>query len=108
MGKLSFGKNKLLFTGDAGINVEQQLLPQFNLDADLLKVGHHGSKHSTSGQFLEEVSPYHSVIMVGKNNYGHPTKEVLDNLSKIQTQVYRTDQDQTVRFLSDGVNLYKK
>ncbi|MBI2356158.1 MAG: MBL fold metallo-hydrolase [Candidatus Doudnabacteria bacterium] len=106
VGKLSFGKNKILLTGDAGINVEQQLLLQYDLDSDLLKVGHHGSRHSTSKEFLKEVTPEYSVIQVGKNNYGHPTQETLDNLAAASVQVFRNDQNKTVRFVSDGVNLY--
>jgi competence protein ComEC len=107
-GKLSFGKTKILLTGDAGFNIERQLLPQFDLDADLLKVGHHGSRHSTSKEFLSEVTPQYAVIQVGKNNYGHPTQETLDNLAASQVQVFRNDLDKTVRFVSDGANLIKK
>ena len=108
VGKLSFGKNKILFTGDAGINIEKILLPAFNLDSDLLKVGHHGSRHSTSDEFLQEVTPQAAVIQVGKNNYGHPTSEVLENLSQFHSQIYRTDRDGSISFISDGVNLYRK
>lgn len=106
VGKLSFGNNKLLLTGDAGIEVERQLLPQYDLDSDLLKVGHHGSRHSTSKEFLAEVTPAYAVIQVGKNNYGHPTEDALNNLQSAQAQIFRNDQDKTIRFVSDGANLY--
>lgn len=108
VGKLSFGKNKILLTGDAGVNIERQLLPQFDLDSDLLKIGHHGSRHSTSKEFLAEVTPKYAVIQVGRNNYGHPTDETLENLVAAQVQVFRNDQDKTVRFVSNGTNLYQK
>lgn len=108
VGKLSFGKNKILLPGDVGYNIERQLLPQFDLDADLLKVGHHGSRYSTSKEFLDEVTPEYAVIQVGKNNYGHPTQEVLNNLTQAQSQIFRTDQDKTVKFISDGVLLKKE
>ena len=107
--KLSFGKIKILFTGDASTNVEQTLLPLFNLDSDLLKVGHHGSRFSTSAEFLAEVTPEYAVIEVGdKNKYGHPTSQTIENLNKAGAKIFRTDQNQTVRFTSDGSSLVKK
>lgn len=107
--KLSFGKTKILFTGDASASVEQTLLPLFNLDSDLLKVGHHGSRFSTSAEFLAEVTPEYAVIEVGdKNKYGHPTPQTLENLNKVAAKIFRTDQNQTIRFVSDGSSLVKK
>ena len=59
---------------------------------DVLKVGHHGSKTSSSKEFINEIKPNYSVISVGKNNrYGHPNKEVLDN-----SKIYRTDEDGSI------------
>jgi beta-lactamase superfamily II metal-dependent hydrolase len=105
MGKVIFGNTKILFTGDADSIIEDQILAKYNLDADILKVGHHGSKNSTSPQFLAEVTPLFAVISVGENNYGHPTMEVLQNLQTAQAKVFRTDLDQTVQFTSNGVEL---
>ena len=105
VGKLIFGKTKILFTGDAGTNIETLLLPNFNLDADLLKVGHHGSKHSTSKEFLEEATPQFSVIQLGENKYGHPSKEVLERLQQANTQIIRNDEHGAVEFYSDGFSL---
>ena len=84
--------------GDAGVEVEQDLIEKYNLkDIDVLKVGHHGSKTSSSKEFIDEVNPKCSVISVGKNNrYGHPNKEVLENLE--QSNIYRTDQDGSIIF----------
>jgi competence protein ComEC len=107
-GKLIFGKTKILLTGDAGENVEKTLLPQFDLDVDVLKVGHHGSRHSTSPDLLTEATPAYAVISVGKNSYGHPTEETLENLKLAKTDVLRTDIDKTIRFVSDGADLYRK
>ena len=89
---------KFLFMGDAGVEVEQDLIEKYNLkDIDVLKVGHHGSKTSSSKEFIDEVNPKCSVISVGKNNrYGHPNKEVLENLE--QSNIYRTDQDGSIIF----------
>ena len=89
---------KFLFMGDAGIEVEQDLLKKYNLqDIDLLKVGHHGSKTSSSKSFIDEINPKYSIISVGKNNrYGHPNDSVLDNLE--DSKIYRTDQNGSIMF----------
>ena len=89
---------KFLFMGDAGVEVEEDLIKKYNLkDIDILKVGHHGSKTSSSEKFINEINPKYSIISVGKNNrYGHPNKEVLNNLDS--SKVYRTDQDGSIMF----------
>ena len=91
-------KHKFLFMGDAGVEVEEDLMKKYNLqDIDVLKVGHHGSKTSSSKEFIDEVKPKYSIISVGKNNrYSHPNREVLDNLE--DSKVYRTDQDGSIMF----------
>ena len=90
--------NKFLFMGDAGIEVEKDIIEQYNLkDIDVLKVGHHGSKTSSSEVFINEINPKYSLISVGKNNrYNHPNDNVLSNLQK--TKIYRTDQDGNILF----------
>ena len=89
---------KFIFMGDAGIEKEKDILNKYNIrDIDVLKVGHHGSKTSSSKTFINEINPRYSVISVGKNNrYGHPNKEVLNNLE--QSKIYRTDQDGSIMF----------
>ena len=89
---------KFLFMGDAGIEVEEDLIEKYKLqDIDVLKVGHHGSKTSSGKEFINEINPKYSIISVGKNNrYGHPNKEVLDNLK--ESKIYRTDKDGGVMF----------
>lgn len=89
---------KFLFMGDARAEVEQDLIEKYNLtDIDVLKVGHHGSKTSSSKSFINEIKPKYSVISAGKNNlYGHPNDSVLNNL--IDSQIYRTDQDGSIMF----------
>ena len=89
---------KFLFMGDASVTTEKEILNKYNLsDIDVLKVGHHGSRTSSSKEFLDEIEPKYSVISVGKNNrYGHPNKEVLNNLNK--SKIYRTDQDGSIMF----------
>ena len=85
--------NDILFTGDIGKETEEILIEDYpNLDCDILKVGHHGSKYSSDQDFLETITPEYSVISVGASNkYGHPTKEVLTRLSKVNSKIYRTD-----------------
>ena len=89
---------KFMFMGDASINTEKEILDNYNLpDIDVLKVGHHGSKTSSSKEFINEINPKYSIISVEKNNrYGHPNKEVLDNLN--DTKVYRTDKQGSIMF----------
>lgn len=88
---------KILITGDIDSQCEEILVEKYRgtnkLEADILKVGHHGSKYSSSESFLEQVKPKLSIISVGKNNYGHPSKEVIDRLEKMGSRVYRTDKD---------------
>ena len=89
---------KFMFMGDAGIEKEKDILDKYNiLDIDILKVGHHGSKTSSGKNFIDEINPKYSIISVGKNNrYGHPNKDVLENLK--DSKIYRTDQDGSVMF----------
>jgi len=89
---------KFMFMGDASTTTEKEILNQFNLtNIDVLKVGHHGSKTSSSKEFINEINPKYSIISVGKNNrYGHPNKEVLNNLNN--SKIYRTDQDGSIMF----------
>lgn len=101
---------KILFTGDIGKDIEDYLIDRFDLKVDVLKVAHHGSKYSSSKRFLLEISPKISVIEVGKNSYGHPTKTALDNLALVGSQIFRTDQDGTIRLAVSGgkINIFKK
>ena len=89
---------KFMFMGDASSTAEKEILSKYNLpDIDVLKVGHHGSNTSSSKEFINEISPKYSIISVGKNNrYGHPNKEVLNNLEDLK--IYRTDEDGSIMF----------
>lgn len=83
-------KYKFLFMGDASFVVEDYLLDNYNLkDISFLKVGHHGSSTSSTSTFIDTINPKIALISVGQNNYGHPTDEVLNNLSS--SLIYRTD-----------------
>ena len=85
----------ILLTGDAGVDVEKELMNKYNLSIDILKVGHHGSKTSSSKEFINYINPKISLISVGENNkFNHPNKEVLNNLKN--TIIYRTDKNGSV------------
>ena len=102
--KLSYGATTLLFTGDAERSLEYQLLYSgADIDADILKVGHHGSKTSSADGFLGAVSPEIAVISAGrKNRYGHPHQDVLDRLRNLGISIFRTDTDGDIEMVSDG------
>ena len=89
-------KYKFLFMGDASSKVENYIMSRYNLsDISFLKVGHHGSMTSSSKKFIDYVTPRISLISLGRGNiYGHPNKEVLENLNN--SKIYRTDLDGSI------------
>jgi len=96
--KLISNGRSALFTGDIGFKVENKLMESgANLNSDILKISHHGSKYATSSEFLEAVSPETAVISVGKNSYGHPAEELLSRIDDYGAAVKRTDLDGDVR-----------
>lgn len=89
---------KFLFMGDASIETELDIISKYNLKADVIKIGHHGSKTSSDKKFINTINPKYSIISVGENNrYNHPNKEVLDTINK--TKILRTDIDGTIEFI---------
>ena len=106
--RLVFDENEFLFTGDISSRVEKFISEKVNLQSDVLKVSHHGSKYSTSALFLENVKPEIAVISVGKNSYGHPTPETLQRLENFGIKVLRTDQGGDIEIISDGNNIYMR
>lgn len=99
--ELTYGEKKFLFTGDA--EVANEKLRSWD-DIDVLKVAHHGSRTSSSEEFLEQVKPEYAIISCGQNNdYGHPHQEVVDRLKGVK--IYRTDEEGTILVTSDGENL---
>ncbi|WP_239617319.1 MBL fold metallo-hydrolase [Cohnella mopanensis] len=101
--RLSYGSNSFLFTGDAEKKSENDMIAaKQSLQADVLKVGHHGSVSSTNSAFLKAVSPKYAIISVGKNSYGHPAATILNRLKSAKVTAYRTDLNGTVTAVSDG------
>ena len=84
---------KSLFTADIGADNEKLLANLYDLDVDVLKVSHHGSKYSSDVDFLKKITPIVSVIEVGKNTYGHPTPQAINNLTAVDSRIFRTDKD---------------
>ncbi len=91
---------KILFMGDAGIIQEKDILKKYDVkNIDILKVGHHGSKTSSSEEFIKTISPNYSIISCGENNkFGHPNKSVLNTLNKYKTNIYRTNINGSIMF----------
>ena len=105
--RVTFGRRRFLLMGDAEKKAEKALLQSgTDVQADVLKVGHHGSQSSTGSAFLQAVSPAHAVISCGLGNrYGHPHPETLDQLQQQNMEVWRTDTDGTVVMTTDGTAL---
>lgn len=95
------GEDKFLLTGDAGAETENKILSKMQ-DVDVLKIGHHGSKNSTTQSFLDKVNPEYSVILTGKNSYGHPHSEVLSKLESANIKIHRSDECGDIIFKSTG------
>ena len=95
---LEYQNKKVLFTGDAETQIENEYLGLGLFDKiDVLKVGHHGSSTSSSQLFLNRIQPTYSIISVGKDNtYGHPNENILTRFASMQSQVYRTDENGTI------------
>lgn len=103
--KVSFGNTSVMLTGDAETPAETDMLKKRNVDysADILKVGHHGSKTSTSEKWLKAVHPQFAVVSCGlDNDYGHPHKNIVNRLEDFGVEYYRTDLEGHILFKSDG------
>jgi len=93
---LEIYENKILFTGDIESDVEKHLVSENKIDIDILKVPHHGSKTSSSDDFISAFNPEYALISVGKNNYNHPSYEALNRYKNKNIKIYRTDEDSLV------------
>lgn len=111
VGKFVSGERSILFTGDSPTSIEQYLaktIPDL-LDVDILKLGHHGSRTSTTAALLKVTTPNLALVSAGKNNsYGHPHKEVTDLLQQFAVPIVSTQDQGTVVFETDGVKWYRK
>ena len=101
--KMTYKDSSFLFVGDITNKVEKEIADE-DIFADVLKVSHHGSRHSTYEEFLNMVDPLIAVIQVGKNSYGHPTDDVLTRLSNFGIKVLRNDISGDIKISTDGNN----
>ena len=100
-----YGNKSYLFTGDTTEQVESTILAK-NIDIDVLKVAHHGSRYSSSEKFLNKATPNYAIISVGANNsYNHPEPETLTRLKKYTDKIYSTKDYGTILLRSDGTNI---
>jgi competence protein ComEC len=107
---LTVGKVKIAFTADMEKEAELALVGRGLLeDVDILKVAHHGSKTSSTREFLEEIRPEVSIISCGKKNkYGHPHAQTLEQLTAIGSQIFRTDKEGTIEIVTDGKKYWRR
>jgi len=109
--KLEYGDISFLLTGDSPIGIEDVLMKINSriLDIDVLKLGHHGSRTSTSLKFSQATTPEYAIISAGKDNsYGHPHQEVLNNLASVGAKILNTAESGTIKFETDGKTLKVK
>lgn len=100
--KLTFGATSFLFTGDATDKIEKQMIKK-DIQSTVLKVGHHGSKYSSTDSFLDQVNPKYAIISVGQNNsYDHPNSQTIQKLQQRNIEIHRTDQEGSIIITSDG------
>ena len=109
--KMDYGNCHMLFTGDMGEKEESRLLERLGKEKlseiNVLKTAHHGSKYSSSEDFLEAISPRWAVISYGENNtYGHPHKEVLERLEDLGVEVFKTAESGAIRLWTDGLKIH--
>ncbi len=103
------GTKRCFYVGDSGLLTEDVLLSRgYDIRADLLKVGHHGSKNGTSPEFLESVVPTYAIICVGYNTYGHPDDSVTGLLFDHGISLYRTDAYRDITFSVQGTKVQTK
>jgi len=92
---------KALFAADIGAAIERAVAQSEDIKSDILKVSHHGSKYSSDASFLKKVEPKISVVEVGKNSYGHPTKEALNRLKEVGSQIFNTYEQGIIKIIKE-------
>lgn len=109
--RLTYGDQDFLFTGDASTTIEEILIKKYStlLDVEVLKLGHHGSKTSTSQEFLEITSPLYAIVSAGANNsYHHPHASVVNRVRNYGAELLSTIDHGTITLVTDGVSIWKK
>jgi beta-lactamase superfamily II metal-dependent hydrolase len=109
--RLSYGNTSFLFTGDSPIAIEKYLTWKYGstLKTDVVKLGHHGSRTSSSREFLSAAQPTYAVVSAGKGNrYGHPHEEVLDLTDEMRISILNTANYGSIVFKTDGALLWQE
>lgn len=107
--RVVYGETSFLLTADLPSTIEDTLVSEEGIQSDVLKIGHHGSKYSTSEAFLRTVAPRVAVVSAGKGNtYGHPAPEVLERVQKQGAEIVSTIEEGTITFVSDGMSLWRR
>lgn len=97
---LDINNFKFLFTGDISSDVEKDIINKYKLDIDVLKISHHGSKTSSSYEFLNSIKPKYSIISVGiDNRFNHPSNLTINNLKKVKSNIYQTSTDGSIKII---------
>lgn len=103
--KITYGQIDFLYTGDAEIQQEAEMVSKYNVEAEVLKAGHHGSDTSTSQEFINEVQPEVSILSYGEgNSYGHPYSEIVNRLKAIGSDIYSTAVSGDIVVTTDGTS----
>lgn len=108
--RVQYGNTSFMLTGDAPQEIENYLVGKYGaqLDSDVLKLGHHGSKTSTSEEWLDAVTPTYAVVSAGiDNRYGHPHQEVMQRVFARNIKTNHTGTDDTIHFYSDGETVWR-
>ncbi len=108
--KVTYGETSFLFQGDAGDKVEKQIIGSgYDIDADVIKLGHHGSNTASSNEYLKKVNPKYAVVSSGLyNNFGHPSTPVINRIEENDIEIYLTSVNGNIIINSDGKNIYVK
>ncbi len=110
--KITYGSTSMMLTGDAESISEQEILKAYSsseLDVDILKSGHHGSSSSSCAEFLDAVDPEIVIISCGTGNkYGHPNADTMERYEEIDAEIWRTDLEGTIVYVSDGAEFKKQ
>jgi beta-lactamase superfamily II metal-dependent hydrolase len=100
--KLSMGDIDYLLTGDADVEIEKEMMAEYNVEAEILKAGHHGSDTSTSQEFINAVKPETAIFSYGENEYGHPSQDVIQRLMNHGADIFSTYEDGSILVVTDG------
>ncbi len=109
--QLQYGEIEFVLTGDAPINIEDYIAKSFGylIESEVLKLGHHGSRTSTSDLFLDTIKPEYAIVSAGRDNsYGHPHKEVVSKLELRGINILNTAEEGTIVFRSDGKKVWQE